>query len=114
MIAKRYAHANNKYLYEHYNPNLPTSYIIYLDANNLYGWAMSQALPINTFTWIDENEFQPIDWLQQLEDQDYGYIIECDLEYPAHLHHLHNDYPLAPERLRISAQMVSGTQVEIR
>ncbi len=114
MITKRYAKANNPYLGDRYDSSLPNSYIIYLDANNLYGWAMSQFLPTSEFTWLSENEYITINWLQQLDEQQYGYFIECDLEYEAILHDDHNDFPLAPERLDISANMLSQTQAEIR
>ena len=114
MITKRYARANNPQLGEHYNPNLPKSYIVYLDANNLYGWAMSQALPSDGFMWLQPAEYENINWLQQTDTQEYGYIVECDREYPAELHDLHNEYPLAPERMDISTTMISETQVEIR
>ena len=51
----RYAKANNKYM-KNYNNNEESSYIQYLDANNLYGWPMSKKLPVNGFKWIDNNE----------------------------------------------------------
>ena len=64
MISKRFARANNPLLGSaHYDPSQPTAYIIYLDANNLYGWAMSQPLPINEFRFLDPAEGQQIDWI---------------------------------------------------
>ena len=50
-IAQRYAEANNKYM-TNYNPDKPSTFIQYLDANNLYGWAMSQSLPTHGFKWM--------------------------------------------------------------
>ncbi|KAK3698312.1 hypothetical protein QZH41_006011 [Actinostola sp. cb2023] len=92
MISKRHGKANNKYTKE-YDSSLPTKYITYLDANNLYGWAMSKPLPTHNFKWMTEQEL--MGW------QNHPCILEVDLEYPHNLHDLHNDYPLAPERLII-------------
>ena len=55
--SKRFAHANNKYMSGFYDGEKPSSFIIYLDANNLYGWAMSQELPTDGFKWMNKNEF---------------------------------------------------------
>ena len=100
MITTRFARANNPYM-STFDPKLPTSYIIYLDANNLYGWAMSMPMPNGGFTWILEADYKAIDWLAQTEEQATGYFSECDLAYPPEVHDLHNDYPLAPERLDV-------------
>ena len=113
MITTRYAKANNPYMGRKFDPDQPTSYIIYLDANNLYGWAMSQTMPTGEFAWMEENEYRDIDWRTQVDDQESGYFVECDLAYPQELHDTHNDYPLAPERLNIEAEMLSGAQVEL-
>ena len=79
-----------------YDETKPSKYIMYLDANNLYGCAMSQYLPIGGFKWMPE---KPIDKLVNKvyinPDAYKGYIFEVDLEYPAELHELHNDYPVA-------------------
>lgn len=114
VISARFAHANNPYMKSFYNPNEPTSYIIYLDANNLYGTAMNEPLPYQNFEWVPKEKYEQIDWLAQADDQQIGYIIECDLEYPTALHNEHNDYPLAPERIRIGPQMLSDTQILLR
>ena len=57
MISQRYCKANNPMILD-YNPNLETSYIQYLDANNLYGWAMSQALPTNNIKWVEDQQLE--------------------------------------------------------
>ena len=114
MISQRYAKANNKYMGDCYNPSEPSSYIMYLDANNLYGWAMSQPMPEREFKWVDEEEFSKIDWTQQTADQPIGYFVECDLDYPAAMHDKHNDYPLAPEKFTVDFNCLSETQVSIR
>ena len=113
MITHRHASANNPYI-SSYQPEEERSYIIYLDANNLYGWAMSQPMPYGGFCWVPQVAFRRLNWLSQEVDQPIGYFIECDLEYPAEIHSAHNDYPLAPERLNIQAEMLSGDQVTLR
>ena len=97
-ITKRYAKANNPYMEADYNPDEKTNYIMYLDANNLYGWAMSQPLPVDGFEWMDELELQ--NWNRLCEGE--GSILEVDLEYPENLHGVHNEYPLAPESLKVN------------
>ena len=100
-ISKRYAEANNKYM-KNYNPEKPSSYIQYLDANNLYGWAMSQPLPTHGFKW-EENitKEKVLDILEQGRQSSKGYIFDVDLLYPNHLWEKHNDYPLAPEPIKV-------------
>ena len=93
MISTRYGKANNKYIQE-YDPLLPSKYIIYLDANNLYGWAMSRKLPTHGLKWMEQEELD--NW------ESMPCILEVDLEYPHDLHDLHNDYPLAPEHLEMN------------
>ncbi|GFW84575.1 uncharacterized protein TNCV_3107101 [Trichonephila clavipes] len=78
-ICKRYARANNRYL-ENYDPSSPSNYIIYLDANNLYGWAMSQALPYGDFKWISPDTFNKEHILSIHENSKVGYIFEVDLD----------------------------------
>ena len=119
MISKRFARANHENLGPTlYDPSKPPSTIAYLDANNLYGWAMSQKLPFGGFKWMDERnlsavEHDPIGFIDQDRDS-RGYVFEVDLEYPASLHVNHNDYPLAPERLNIEQNWLSDEQLEIR
>ena len=92
-ISKRYAEANNKYM-ENYNPDKLTTYIQYLDANNLYGYAMSQKLPTHGFKWLNNLTADNTIKLLEKKDTKIGYIFEVDLEYPKELWYLHNDYPL--------------------
>ena len=106
-IANRYRQANNKYINE-YNEKAPSKYIMYLDANNLYGWAMSQYLPTGNFRWMTDKEINKIDLGKYKADGKKGLILEVDLEHPQELHNLHNDYPVAPEKLDVSNNMLSG------
>ena len=105
-IANRYGKANNKYMKE-YNEKAPSKYIMYLDANNLYGWAMSQYLPTGGFRWMTEKQINKIDLAKYKEDSKKDIILEVDLEYPEELHDLHNDYPLAPEKVKVTKDMLS-------
>ena len=98
-ISKRYAEANNKYMKD-YNQNKPSSYLQYLDANNLYGWEMSHKLPTHGFKWVDYDKNEVMNLLEK-RDTNKGYIYEVDLEYPKKLWKSHNDYPLAPEKIKV-------------
>ena len=95
-IANRYVKANNEYMKE-YNEKAPSKYIMHFDANNLYGWAMSQYLPTDGFRWLTEKEINKKDLAKYKEDSKKGVTLEVDLQYPQELHDLH-DYPLAPEK----------------
>ncbi|CAB4012234.1 Gastrula zinc finger [Paramuricea clavata] len=92
-IGHRHAQANNKYMSD-YDPEKPSSYIMYYDANNLYGWAMSEKLPYGKFRWIDVGE---LDLSNYGKDREKGLILVVNLDYPSELHGKHNDYPLSPE-----------------
>lgn len=106
VICHRHAVANNPVL-GNFDESLPETYILYLDANNLYGWAMIQYLPVSGFRWLSEQEIAQLDIDQVADDSDVGYVLEVDLLYPQHLHGDHNDYPLAPERLKVPFGMMS-------
>ena len=105
-IANRYGEANNKYM-KSYDEKAPSKYIMYLDANNLYGWAMSQYLPAGGFKWMKQEHIDKLDLGKYKEDSKKGLILEVDLEYPKELHDLHNDYPLGPEKVKVTEDMLS-------
>jgi len=98
-ISNRYAKANNPLL-EDYDTSKPTSYNTYLDANNLYGAAQKEMLPVGDFRLLSPEEISQFKIENIPEDSLTGYVIECDLEYPPNLHEVHSDYPLAPEHLK--------------
>ena len=98
---QRYAKANNKYM-KGYNNNEESSYIQYLDANDLYGWAMSKKLPTNRFKWIDNNEINENFIKNYNKNDTKGYIFEVDVEYPKRLHVLHSDLPFSSERMEVN------------
>ena len=87
-----------------------SSYINYLDANNLYGLSMIQKLPYRNLKWDDKITEDDI---INCDNGRTGYILEVDFEYPKELHDLHNDYPLAPDVMNVKANMLSEKQVEI-
>ena len=96
-ITKRYAKANNKYMND-YDPEKLSTFITYLDENNLYGWTKSEYLPYEKFEWLENiDEF---DVMSINEKSDTGYFLEVDLE-------LHKDYPLAPEKIAVTNDMLS-------
>ena len=109
-IAKRYSEANNKYLKD-YDPKKTSKFISYLDMNNLYGWAMSGYLPYGGFKWLKNVDGFDVNSVS--EKSPIGYFLEVDLEYPDELHELHNDYPLAPEKLAVTNDMLSKYCKEI-
>ena len=108
MVSKRHAKANNPYLAD-YNPNKETNYLMYYDANNLYGCAMSQPLPYSGFKWITPNKNGKYD----KRKEGRGRIFEVDLEYSKHLHKLHNDYPLAPKKTICKRRVLLPYQTEL-
>ena len=83
-----------------------SKFIMYLDANNLHGWTMCQYLPYSGFKWLNIKEISDFYLNSISENSSIGYILEVDLEYPSELHDLHDDYPLAPEKLEISQNML--------
>ena len=111
----RYAKANNKYM-KNYNNNEESPYIQYLDANNLYGWAMSKKLPVNGFKWTDNDKMAEPSSLERSakhvineefiknynEDDNKGYILEVDVKYPKRLHKLHSDLPFLSKRMEVN------------
>ena len=92
-ISHRHTKANNENVGTEFESAEETKFISYLDANNLYGWAMSKLLPTSGFKSMTDNELD--DW------EHLSCFLEVDLEFPEDLHDLHIDYPLAPERIKI-------------
>ena len=109
-IAKRYDKANNKYM-KNYDPTKPSTYISYLDKNKLYGWAMTGYFPYDGFKWLKNVDNFDVNSVS--EKSPIGYILEVDLKHPNELHVLHNDYPLAPEKLAISYDMLSDNYKKV-
>ena len=100
IISNRYGEANNKYMGHRFNKNKPSKYLMYLDANNLYGCAMSMKLPTHGFKWLTGGEMEKLFNNQVIQVwEKTPCILEVDLEYPEPLYDKHNDYPFCPERV---------------
>ena len=108
-IFNRYSKVNSKYL-KSYDSKQESKHIIYLGANNLYGYAMSKFLPISGFKWINPKEF---DLNKYTSNCSKGCVLEVDLECPKELRGLHNDYLLAPDKIEIKRGMLSDYQLKI-
>ena len=94
-----------------YDPEKPSTFINYLDMNNLYGWSMSEYLPYREFEWLENVD--KFDVMSINEKREIGYFLKVDLKYPDELHDLHNDYPLAPGKLAVTNDMLSKYCKEI-
>ena len=99
QVVRKYTLANNKYMGDKFNPNEDTTYLQYLDANNLYGWAMSQPLPTGGFKWTDVN---PNEISELATRTDKGYVLEVNVSYPKEFHNQHNDLPFMCERMEMN------------
>ena len=111
-ISIRYTKDNNKHL-KSYDSKQEPKLIIYLDTNNLYGYAVSKFLPTSGFTWIDPKEFNLNKWTSNSSE---GCVLEVswrNLEYPKELRELHNGYALAPDKIEIKRKMLSDYQLKI-
>ena len=102
QVIHRHTKANNKYM-KNYNKNIESSYLIYLDANNLYRWAMSQKLPANGFKWVKNLSKFNEDFKKDYdENSNKGYFLEVDVGYPKKLFDLHKDLPFLPGRKKVN------------
>ena len=98
----RVSYINKRYSEASKNVN-----ILYLDMNNLYGCAMRQYLPISNFKWVKNIDKIEQKLMNIKNNSSTGYVLEVDLEYPQELHDIHNDYPLAPEKINIPKEWLS-------
>ena len=103
VISHRKSVANNKYMTS-YDPEKPSKYITYLDANSLYSWSMIQYLPDGGFKWIDPEMF---DLNNVTSDSETGHILEVDILYPKEIHEANNDYPFCCEHKILEHDMLS-------
>ena len=97
----RYGKANNKYM-KNYDKNKESSFTVYLDGNNFYGYPMCKKLPVSDFKWADDLSIFTKDLINYNENSDEGYLFELDVEYPKNIHKLHSDLPFLPERMKIN------------
>ena len=114
-VVTKYARANNPLLQpSQWDESKPESYLVYLDSNNLYGWALMQPLPHSGFKWLSQDELNRLDVTEIPDDSEIGYIVQVDLVYPEILHDEHNDFPVAPEHMKISHDMLSPYSLELK
>ena len=121
-IMLRHCRPNNKYT-EGFDPSKPHSYCLYYDANNLYGWSMSQYLPEKNFQWVREELYKDIEddpeafieWLEDRygDDKRKGCYVMCDIHAPPEIHDKTAYYPLAPESGNITEEFLSEYQKEM-
>ena len=121
-IMLRHCKPNNKYM-EDFDPSKPHSYCLYYDANNLYGWSMSQNLPEKNFQWVDEELYKPFEgdseafaaWLKERysDEKNKGCYVMCDIYAPPEIHDKTAYYPLAPESGTVKEEQLSGYQREM-
>lgn len=109
QISTRHAVANNKYISKKYDDKKDDSYIVYLDANNLYGWAMSQALPYANFKWNTE-EWNKEKIMNITDDSHTGYKFKCHLRIPENLHDYFNNYVPCPDNVQVKKDFLSEWQ----
>ena len=97
-----YAEASNKYM-KNYDKKKVSSFLMYVDANNLYGWPMSKKLPVDGFKWVDDLSMFTEDFIKNYDEEgDVGYLLVVNIEYPKTLHMLHSDLPFLPEKMKIN------------
>ena len=97
-----YSEANNKYM-KNYDKNKESSFLMYVDANKLYGWAMSKKLPVDGFKLVDDLSIFTKDFIKSYdEEDDVGYLLAVDIEYPKTLRMLHSDLPFLPDRMKVN------------
>ena len=108
----RDAKPNNKYM-RNYSKDIIVSYLMCLEANNLYGWAMSQKLPVNGFTWVEKlSRFNERFIKNYNENSDIGYFLEVNIDYPKELFNLHKYLPFLLERKKVNKceKLISSTE----
>ena len=103
------SYINKRYIEASKNVN-----ILYLDMNNLYGHAMSQYLPYANFKWVKNIDKIKQKLMNIKSNSSTGYVLEVDLEYPQKLHDIHNDYPLAPEKINVPKEWLSKYSLKLR
>ena len=97
-----YAEANNKYM-KSYEKNRESTFLMYVDANNLYGSALNKKLPVDGFKWVDDLSLFTEDFIKRYDEQgDVGYLLVVDIEYPKTLRMLHSDLPFLPDRMKVN------------
>lgn len=110
LLGKRHSIANNPYIPDTFDPTREHSYILTLDAINLYGKCLSEQLPIGHFKWLNKEEINNFNIFDYGKTSDRGFFLEVDLIYPPRLHNKHNCLPLAANHIQITYEMLSSYQ----
>ncbi|XP_064625915.1 uncharacterized protein LOC135486749 [Lineus longissimus] len=100
-VMKREVHRNMPDMSD-YRPNMLKCEIVNLDCCSMYSFCLRSHLPVGDFRWLSDTEMKEFDLHSVAKGGDQGFILSVDLDYPTHLHDLHNDLPLAPEHYQIS------------
>ena len=102
QVSHRFSKTNNKYMKD-FDENKGSAYIHYFDANNLYGWAMSQSLPVSSFKWVkSKSKFTTDLILNYDEDSDVEYLLEATIRYSEKLHGKHKDLTHLPQKEKVN------------
>ena len=104
QVSQRYSKANNKYMKD-FDKTKESSYIQYFDANNLYGWIMSQPLPVSDFKWVEKDNLSKFDetFIKNHDENSYkGYILQVTILYPEKLHGKHKDLPFLSDKEKVN------------
>ena len=102
QVTFNYAETNNKFM-KNYDKNKESSFVMYVDANNLYGWAMSKKFPEDSFKWIDDLSMFTEDFIKSYDEEgDVGYLLVVDVEYPIKVCMLHSDLPFLPDKMKVN------------
>ncbi|KAK3108254.1 hypothetical protein FSP39_004249 [Pinctada imbricata] len=112
MVSKRFNKTNNKNVSD-FDHTLPAKYIMYYDANNLYGGVMRMPLPVGMFRWLSKEELSNFSLNSVRADSDIGYTLEVDLDYPDELHDNHNCFPLAPHHKEVLKEELSPYNADL-
>ena len=96
-----------------YDETKPTSYILYLDMVNLYSYSMCLPLPVGDYKFLEQEEIDNFDILSVDPQGETGFFIECDLSYPSSLHSEHSDFPMAPNHLIITKDMLFPASIRL-
>jgi len=111
-VAERYAKANDPSLPD-FDPERPISSLLYVDANSLYASSQICELPVGNFRFLTSDEIENFDVMSIRDDSPTGYVVECDLLYPASLHKTHSAYPLCPDHVLVEESMLSPTVAQM-
>ena len=102
QVTCKYAKANNKYM-KNYDKNKESSFLIYVDVNNMYGWTMTKKLQVDSSKWVDDVSMFTEGFIKSYDEEgDVDYLLVVDVEYPIKVRMLHSDLSFLPEKMKIN------------